>query len=44
VALAFWWLKEGEEDVVRVCSEARAVMEAVVAYFFLIDMNPKFPY
>jgi hypothetical protein len=33
--LAFWWLKEGEEDVVRVCSEASAVMGAVVAYFFL---------
>jgi hypothetical protein len=34
-ALAFWLLKEGKEDVVRVCIEASAVMGAVVANFFL---------
>jgi hypothetical protein len=30
-ALAFWWLKEGEEEVVRVCGEASAVLRAVAA-------------
>jgi hypothetical protein len=34
-ALAFWWLKEGKEDVVRVCSEASAVVGAVEADLFL---------
>jgi hypothetical protein len=27
----FWWLEEGWEDVVWVCSEAEAVVRAVVA-------------
>jgi hypothetical protein len=31
----FWRLREGEEGVVRVCSEASAVVRAVAAYFFL---------
>jgi hypothetical protein len=31
----FWRLKDGEEGVVRVCSEASAVVRAVAAYFFL---------
>jgi hypothetical protein len=31
----FWWLKEDKKEVVWVCSEASAVMGAVVAYFFL---------
>jgi hypothetical protein len=31
-APVFWRLKEGEEGVVRVCSEATAVVRAVVAY------------
>jgi hypothetical protein len=33
--LVLWRLKEGEEGVVRVCSEASAVVRAVAAYFFL---------
>jgi hypothetical protein len=41
VAGAFWLLKEGEEDVVRTCSEASAVMGAAVAYFFLNRWNLK---
>jgi hypothetical protein len=31
----FWHLKEGEEGVVRVGSEASGVVRAVAAYFFL---------
>jgi hypothetical protein len=31
-APVFWRLKEGEEGVVRVCSEASAVVRAVAAY------------
>jgi hypothetical protein len=31
----FWGLKEGEEGVIRVCSEASAVVRAVAPYFFL---------
>jgi hypothetical protein len=31
----FWWLEEGWEDVVWVCSEAEAVVRAVVVDFFL---------
>jgi hypothetical protein len=34
-APVFWHVKEGEEGVVRACSEASAVVRAVVAYFFL---------
>jgi hypothetical protein len=34
-APVFWRLKEGEEGVVRVCSEVSAVVRAVAAYFFL---------
>jgi hypothetical protein len=34
-APVFWRLKEVEEGVIRVCSEASAVVRAVAAYFFL---------
>jgi hypothetical protein len=34
-APVFWRLKEGEEGVVRVCSEANAVARAVAANFYL---------